>query len=267
MAGPPGAGSARAGAFRVQQVMGTAVSIDVRDGLAPRELDAALNAAFAWLAWVDDTFSTYRPASQISRLGRGEVALADCDPRVGEVLALCEELRVATEGFFDVRAAPGGALDPSGLVKGWSVQLASDLLAARGSLNHCINAGGDVVVRGGPGVAGSRWHVGIVHPLQPQSITTVVAVSDAAVATSGTYERGSHVFDPHTHQPASGLASVTVVGPSLTLADAYATAALAMGPDATVWLSGLEGYESYVVDAGGFAWWSSGFRALEAVSR
>lgn len=247
--------------------MGTAISIDVRDRLPPQELEATLDAAFAWLAWVDDTFSTYKPTSQISRLGRGEVALADCDPRVCEVLALCEELREATDGYFDVRAAPGGGLDPSGLVKGWSVQLASDLLAARGMASHCINAGGDVVVRGGPGAAGSRWHVGIVHPLQPQSITTVVAVRDAAVATSGTYERGGHVFDPHTHQAASELASVTVVGPSLTWADAYATAALAMGGEATVWLSGLEGYESYVVDAGGFAWWSAGFPALEAVSR
>ena len=57
-------------------------------------------------------------------------------------------------------------------------------------------------------------------------------VTDAAVATSGRYERGDHVLDPRTGLPATGLASVTVVGPDLAIADAYATAAVVLGPDA-----------------------------------
>jgi thiamine biosynthesis lipoprotein len=240
--------------------MGTVITIDVRDDLPAKDLDAALDRAFAWLEWVDTTFSTYKPGSEISRLGRGSLALEDCTPEVREVLARCEELRDFTEGYFDARAGPDRALDPSGLVKGWAAERASDLLAATGAVNHCVNAAGDIALRGAP-EPGQRWQIGIVHPLQPDALTTIVSLSDGAVATSGTYERGLHVFDPHTGRPADELASVSVIGPSLTLADAYATAALAMGTDAPVWLSGLDGYESYVIDNGGFVWWSAGFPA------
>lgn len=73
--------------------------------------------------------------------------------------------------------------------------------------------------------------------------------------------------DPHTGRPAMDLASVTIVGPGLTLADAYATAAFAMGGDAPGWLAELSGYESYVLDAGGHAWWSPGFGAYQPAER
>ena len=242
----------RPGVHRVEHVMGTAVGIDIRDDLPADDLAAGLEAAFAWLRWVDDTFSTYRAGSQISRIERGELALDDADPTVRDVLQQCDVLRAFTGGYFDARAAPGGGLDPSGLVKGWSVEAASALLAGAGSRNHCINAGGDVRVRGRP-AAGRRWHVGITHPLHPDAFTAAVALTDGAVATSGTAERGLHVFNPHTGQPAAELASVTIVGPSLTLADAYATAGLAMGVAALAWLGSLDGYESYVVDAGSHA--------------
>jgi len=243
--------------------MGTAIGIDIRDDLPPDDLASALQAAFAWLRWVDDTFSTYKAGSQISRIGSGALALDNADPKVREVLQQCDSLRVSTGGYFDARAAPGGALDPSGLVKGWSVEAASAMLAETGSRNHCINAGGDVRVRGAP-EPGRRWRVGITHPIEVGALTAVVALTDGAVATSGTAERGPHVFDPHTGLPATRLGSVTIVGPSLTLADAYATAAQAMGTAAPAWLRNLEGYESYVVDAGGNAWWSPGFEAYRA---
>src|SRR5439155_23220074 len=119
---------ARPGARRVDHVMGTAVGIDIRDDLPPDDLVSGLEAAFAWLRWVDDTFSTYKAGSQISRIERGELALDDADPTVREVLHQCDILRAFTGGYFDARAAPGGALDPSGLVKGWSVETASALL-------------------------------------------------------------------------------------------------------------------------------------------
>jgi thiamine biosynthesis lipoprotein len=233
--------------------MGTAISMDVRD---PEVGPEALDAAFAWLRHVDETFSTYKEDSVISRLGRGELEVADCDDDVRMVLGLCEQVGRASDGYFDARAA--GYLDPSGMVKGWSVERASALLAEWGSGNHCINAGGDVRLRGHP-QPGRNWRVGIAHPLERGALTTVVEGCDAAVATSGTAERGMHVFDPHTGRPASALASVTVVGPDLTYTDAYATAALAMGPGAPAWLDTLADHEAYVVDAGGGAWWTAGF--------
>ena len=169
---------------------------------------------FAWLRWVDATFSTYRDDSEIARLARGE--LDDPHPLVREVLARCEALRVETDGYFDARA--GGSLDPSGYVKGWAVERA----AAFGRGRFLIDAGGDIVLRG-------TWRVGIRHPYERDRLAAAITVSDCAVATSATYERGSHILDPHTGRPAAGLSSVTVVGRDLGTADAYATAAFAAG--------------------------------------
>jgi FAD:protein FMN transferase len=242
--------------------MGTAISVDVRDtAIRP----GALDDVFAWFRRVDETFSTYKENSQISRLGRGETTVAACDPDVGWVLDRCAEIRETTNGYFDCRAS--GVLDPSGLVKGWSVEVASAMLVERGSVNHCINAGGDIRLRGEP-EPGRPWHAGIAHPLEPGALTVIVAGTDLAVATSGTAERGLHVIDPLTGRPAAALASVTLVGPELTLTDAYATAALAMGLDAPRWLTNLPDHQSYLIDAGGHVWWTEGFiryaPALEA---
>jgi len=238
---------------RVEMVMGTAISVDVRD---ERVGAGALDDVFGWFRQVDEVFSTYKEESPISRLGRGEITLADCDPNVAWVLAHCEGLRRTSGGYFDVRAT--GALDPSGFVKGWSVELASAMLVERGSVNHCINAGGDIRMRGEP-VSGRPWHAGIAHPLVPRALTVVVVGRDLAVATSGVAERGLHVTDPLRGRPADALASVTVVGPDLTWADAYATTALAMGLDAPSWLADLDYHEAYVIDAGGHVWWTDGF--------
>ncbi|MCU1448314.1 MAG: putative thiamine biosynthesis lipoprotein, partial [Acidimicrobiales bacterium] len=232
--------------------MGTAISVDVRDaGLA----DGALDAVFAWFRHVDETFSTYKEHSQISRLGRGDVSLADCDAEVAWVLERCADISRATNGAFDARAA--GRLDPSGFVKGWSVDVASAILTGRGGPNHCVNAGGDIRVRGAP-EPGRPWRTGIVHPFVRDALTVVVEGSDIAVATSGTAERGLHVVDPRSGMPAGALASVTLVGPELSLTDAYATAALAMGLAAPSWLETLVDHEAYVIDSGGHCWWTPG---------
>ena len=241
--------------------MGMAVTVDVRDLGVGEEATEAIKEVFTWLHWVDTTFSTYQPDSEVSRLGRGELDLPQCAPEVGQVLRLCEEVAGSTGGYFDARANPDRHLDPSGMVKGWAVERASALLSAAGSINHCINAGGDVRLRGEP-ERGRLWQVGIAHPLQRDAFTTIVAGRNFAVATSGTAERGLHVFDPHTGRPAGALASVTLVGPELTYTDAYATAALAMGLDAVDWLSSLPDHEAYVVDSGGFAWWTPGFEGF-----
>jgi thiamine biosynthesis lipoprotein len=246
---------------RVEHVMGMPISVDVRD---PDVGGTAVDRVFTWLRHVDHLFSTYIEGSEVSRLGRGELALENCSAEVREVIELCEWLREATDGYFDARA-DHGRLDPSGAVKGWSVERASALLVEAGSVNHCINAAGDVRVRGEP-EPGRQWQIGLLHPQHPNALTTVVSVTDAAVATSGTYERGLHVFDPHTFRPADALASVTVVGPDLTFADAYATAALARGLAAPAWLETLSGHEAYLVDTAGNAWWTSGFAAVAAAA-
>ena len=217
----------------VRHIMGMPIEIDVRDE------DVDVEPAFAWLRRADELFSTYRADSEISRLGRGELLLSECAPEVDEVLTRCLALRRETGGYFDVRA--GGTLDPSGLVKGWAVARAADVLARAGARRLFINAGGDIVTRGGP------WRIGIRHPVERSRLAAVLEVSDLAVATSGEYERGRHVLDPHTGRPPEGLLSATIVGPDLATADAYATAAFAMGAAGPEWTTTLDGYEALCI--------------------
>jgi thiamine biosynthesis lipoprotein len=246
---------------RVEQIMGTAVTFDIRDPEVPPE---AIEAAFDYLRDIDRRFSTYKPDSEISRLSRGEITPDACSADVREVLELCEKARLASEGYFDIRAhRRDGGLDPSGLVKGWSLENAGRILEAAGAHNYCINGGGDVVVRGGPEPE-SAWRIGIRHPLEAMKLAAVLAIRDGAVATSGSYERGEHVRDPFTGLPAAGVLSITVVGSSLTFADAYATAAFAMGPTGLAWIAGLDGYEGCSITAdrdgsNGRLNWTEGF--------
>ncbi len=243
----------------IQHLMGTVISIDVRDMDVPA---AAIDAAFAWLHEVDDRFSTYKPESEISRLGRGELTLQECHPDVSEVLAICEELQIMTGGAFNAwRARIDGRLDPSGVVKGWAVDRAAAILEQAGAANFCVNAGGDVLARGVPEL-GRKWRVGIRHPQDPQSVATVLEVSNLAVATSGRYERGDHIIDGRTGEPARGLLSLTVVGPRMTEADAYATAGFAMGEPGIGWVSAQNGYSGYGVTLNDRARFSDGFLRL-----
>jgi thiamine biosynthesis lipoprotein len=230
-------------AHRVKVVMGMPMSIDLRDAyVAP----GALDAAFAVLRRADALFSTYRPDSEISRLEAGELALEDCSPDVQDVLACCEELRRRTDGWFDARA--GGTLDPSGLVKGWAVERAREALVDAGVRHGCINAAGDVRVWGGH-LGGEPWRVGVRDPLLADRVGAVVTLHDGAVATSGAYERGDHIIDPHTRRPARGVLSVTVTGPDLAEADAYATALFAMGARPAEWFARQSAYRASIVAA------------------
>jgi thiamine biosynthesis lipoprotein len=233
--------------IRVEDVMGTTVVVDLRDDDVA---DSALDDVFDWLRLVDETFSTYRPDSEISRLRRGELETADAHDDVRTVLARCAELRDETRGFFDAYAV-GGVLDPSALVKGWSVDRAGGVLDRAGARNYTINAGGDVLARG-RALPGGAWRVGIRHPELPDAVAKVVEAGDLAIATSGTYERGAHILDPHTGAAPAGVLSVTVTGPELGTADAYATAAFAMGVDGPAWTARLRGgYEALTILADG----------------
>lgn len=238
-------GTGRPGMVRVVPVMGTVFTLDIRDPQPPIRTVAGI---IRWWRWVDDTFSPFRPGSQINRLTSGTLTPGECAAEVAEVLSLCQQANKLTGGYFD--ACADGSIDPCGLVKGWSIEAASEMLTAAGSPNHCINGGGDIRCAGQP-EPGRPWHVGIADPLHPGTLAAGIATTDAAIATSGTAERGHHVINPHTGRPPAGLASVTLTGPDLTWADAYATAAFAMGDRAWDWLSGLDGHEALIIYADG----------------
>jgi thiamine biosynthesis lipoprotein len=228
--------------LHVEHVMGTAVTFDVRGA---RPATQAVAAAAAWLHEVDAEFSTYRPDSAVCRFDRGELSAADAGPDMRWIIDRCERLRRETGGFFNAYAT--GRFDPSALVKGWAVQRAADGLSAAGIDSFCINAGGDVVACGRP-EPDRRWRIGIRHPDDPHAVASVVeADGDLAVATSGAYERGDHIVDPTSGSAPRGVVSVTVAGPDLGLADSYATAAFAMGPDGAAWTLGVEGYEALTI--------------------
>ncbi|HEX4493319.1 MAG TPA: FAD:protein FMN transferase [Acidimicrobiia bacterium] len=243
-------------------VWGTVVRIEVRDALDPRALDDV----WSWFDRVDRVFSTWRVDSDIARIARGELSVTAADPDVALVLERCEELRRASDGAFDVAFAAGepptptcgrGPLDPTGYVKGWAVDRAAARIHARGSSHFSINAGGDIVVRA-PSRA-TAWRIGLQDPTRPDAIRGMVTLTDGAVATSGAYERGEHVFDARTGRIARGLASVSVVGPDLATADGHATAALALGVEGMEWLSTQPRVEAFAITDAGDACSTPGF--------
>jgi thiamine biosynthesis lipoprotein len=242
----------------VAQVMGLPVSVHVR-GPAAQSPDAegAVEALFHALRADDALFSTWRPESEVSRIRRSELLLEDADPRVRHVAALCEEAGRRTGGSFDAwlpDAAGVRVFDPTGLVKGWAVEAATGVLVERlaglGAHDVLVSAGGDVLVhcerKDTP-----DWRIAIEDPRDRARTLLTVPLRRGAVATSGTAARGEHIVDPATGAPPAGLLSATVVGPELTWADVYATAAFVRGTAAIAWLSGLAGHAAIVVSTDG----------------
>lgn len=249
-------------------VMGTVATIDVRTDTttsgpnyaadAPR---ASIARALAWLHEVDARFSPYRAASEVCRVQRGELRISDASTELREIATLCDDLRAQSKGAFD--ASWSGSFDPTGVVKGWALERASELLAADGFTATAVSAGGDMQLRGG--TPDRPWRVGISHPTVPRALCAVVATTrDLAVATSGTTERGRHILDPRSHLHPARLVQVTVVGPSLTLADGYATAAFVLGDEAHAWLTELDGYEGLGIRPDGSAWVTPGWSEFTA---
>ena len=153
------------GLRRVEQIMGTAIGFDVRDASVD---PAALEEAFEYLRGVDRQFSPYKADSEVSRLLRAEIAEADCSRALRDVLGLCEQARKISEGYFDIRAhRPDGRPDPTGLVKGWSLEGAGRILEAAGARNTPlapINMRQNTIL--------SRKHIWVPNPsrgIRPQS--------------------------------------------------------------------------------------------------
>ena len=225
---------------------------------APGEVPEHVRAAVTgWLHWVDNTFSMTRPDSLLSQVRRHAITLADCPQDVLDLIALCSDLTCETAGYFSI--VSGGVLDPSGVAKGWATHYASRLLTAAGCRQHCLRGGRDIWAAGEAG-PGRPWRLVISHPMASGTLAAIVTARDCAVATSVGARR--HVVDPTTDRPVTDLASVTVVGPDLVRADAYATAAIAMGRNATDWLAGLDRYGALVVGREGRVWQSANWHDL-----
>jgi FAD:protein FMN transferase len=224
---------------RLVETWGTViVVIAAASGLDKASLESAVDEVEEFFYQVDRDFSTYKSDSQVSSIRRGELKLEDASECVQQVWALCEFSRELTLGAFDPWKADGG-FDPSGLVKGWAAEVGAQMLVEAGCENVLINASGDIVLRGGqPTDTGEikAWNIGIVSPDDTEKFVKIFDVIDGSVATSGDYQKGAHIVDPHTGLIAIGARSATVIGPDGAICDALATALMVDGMDAQKWI-------------------------------
>ena len=235
-------------------VWGTIVDVDCYSQfVSDADLNEAMKQITDFCEAVDRDFSTYKEGSWVSRLRRGDVAIEDCPDDVIEVWDLCAQAKWLSDGAFDPWAVKGG-FDPSGLVKGWAADTCADLLVAAGVPHVQVNAAGDLALRGGWFDSASEeikpWSIGVVNPTNTLEVVKVYEITDGAIATSGTYERGAHIHDPQTGMIAIGAASATVVGPLGWLCDAMATAVMVGGDDSAKWFGQpeLQGYQVFGVN-------------------
>jgi thiamine biosynthesis lipoprotein len=224
---------------RFVETWGTVVAIEATSlALDEVAVSAAVDEVEEFLFQVDQDFSTYKEDSQVSRIRRGELKIEDASEYVQQVWALCEFSREITMGAFNPWKAEGG-FDPSGLVKGWAAEVGAQMLVEAGIENVLINASGDIVLRGGKH-EGGPWNIGIASPDDVEKYVKFFDVTDGCVATSGDYEKGAHIVDPHTGLIAIGARSSTVVGPDGAICDALATALMVDGVDSQKWIGRVE---------------------------
>lgn len=234
-------------------LMGMPITVEIVDSRATvRDVEIL----FEYFTHVDNTFSTYKPESEISKFNNSLLEKKDFSPEMQEVFELAEKTKQETYGYFDIYH--NEMFDPSGIVKGWAIQNAADMLRHAGFTNFYVEAGGDIQVSGHT-VNDTKWKVGIRNPFNRDEIVKVIEVDNHGVATSGTYIRGNHIYNPKTNSNEFDIASLTVIGPNIYDADRYATAAFAMGKAGIDFIYSKIGFEGYMIDNEGKATYTPDF--------
>ena len=235
-------------------IMGMPVTLEVADA---RATAATLNKIFDYFTTIDEKFSTYKATSEISQINAGQLRVEDSSSDMRLIFDLAEQTRRETFGYFNIQR--GGMIDPSGIVKGWAIHEAAKLLLADGCQDFYVDAGGDIQVSGRNN-QGEVWRAGIRNPFNPQEIVKVLSLTGCGVATSGTYVRGQHIYNPLApNDRLDEIVSLTVIGPDVYEADRFATAAFAMGRAGIYFIEMRPGFEAYMIDAAGQATLTTGF--------
>ena len=235
--------------------MGMPVTVEITDAATSQE---SLEKALDYFRYVDNTFSTYKKDSEISRINRLELQPSEYSDDMKLIFELAEQTKQQAAGYFDIRT-PDGSIDPSGIVKGWAINKVAEVLHSLGHEDFYVEAGGDIQTSG-KNSESKEWRIGIRNPFIREEIVKVVYPRGAGIATSGTAIRGKHIYDPHTRLPVeTNLASLTVIGPNVYEADRFATAAFAMGDSGINFIENLDGFEGYAIDTKGTATMTSGF--------
>jgi len=232
-------------ATHLEEVWGTVVTFDIRGEDLDDSVDEVIRDGAALLHQVDAWFSTYRVDTPITALRNGLMTFDQVPAVVQAVLNNCAYVRDLTDGVFDPWAVEGG-VDPSGYVKGWAADVVADMMVERGYGNVSVNAAGDVTCRGFQS-PDQPWVIGIRHPEFADQIVRTAEVFNEAIATSGLYERGAHIRNPHTNKNEVSLTSATIVGPDGGIADALATAMTIEGTDGIRWFSELPGWSCFLI--------------------
>jgi thiamine biosynthesis lipoprotein len=160
----------------------------------------------------------------------------------------------------------GVRIDLGGIAKGYSVDRGIDVLKARGYDRAYVSAGGDSRIIGDR--FGKPWMVGIRDPRKGEGeVITRVPLVDAAISTSGDYERFfdedgvryHHIIDPHTGHSASKVRSATVIGPYATRTDGLSKTAFVLGPEKAMEIyNGIEDIDAIIVKLDGTVIYSKG---------
>lgn len=218
--------------------MGTVFRFVGRTDLAEDDLNNAIASAVAVLHEADEIFSLYKPESPLSKLARGECSVQECPDIVSTIWDECENWSAITGGWFNP-FTPEHTFDPSGLVKTWAAENAAKILEKHDITDFAMNAGGDIRLSEGI-TSGMPMQIGISKPItiaSPEAgVLTVLNLNETdyrAVASSGTAERGEHIWNPKIGGVwANQVSQVTVVSKELITADVWATALFASGDQA-----------------------------------
>lgn len=220
--------------------MGLPISVDIPG------CDNALvfTGVFTRFHEIDERFSPYKKTSEVSRFQRGKITEVQLSDELKYVIKECKKAESDTNGYFSAWAA--GIFDPSGFVKGWAIAEAGKIIKAQGYETYCIGAGGDILASSD---SKKVWNIGIQDPTEKGKILNKLSISNGVVATSGNYERGTHITNPKTKKPANELLSVTIIGPDIIRADILATACFAMGQKAESFMKLQKDYQAVIVSA------------------
>lgn len=234
--------------------MGMPIIVEIIDDFVNND---AFDKVFSYFQYIDGKFSTYKKTSDITKINDGKINKNDYSQDIKTIFLLAEKTKRETEGYFDI--SQNGKIDPSGIVKGLAIFNAAKILKKKGFRNFYIDAGGDIQTSG-INKHGKHWKIGIKNPFNKQAIIKVIYVNGEGVATSGTYERGRHIYNPKLkNHKIDEIVSLSVVGPNIYEADRFATAAFAMSKKGIEFIEGLSGFEGYLIDENGKATMTSGF--------
>lgn len=227
-------------------IMGMPITVEIKDKVASSE---DFEKVFTYFREVDKKYSPFKETSEVGKLNRGEKVSVE----MTQILRLAQELKKQTKGYFNIKKS-NGKIDPSGLVKGWAIKNAADILWKEGYKKFFVDAGGDAEI------VGKDWRWGIRNPFNVKEIVKVLKLSNCGIATSGTYERGQHIYNPVTKtEEIIDIVSLTVIGKNVFEADKFSTPAFAMGRAGIEFIESLNGLEGYMIDINGLATMTSGF--------